>query len=323
VTVARPALIAVFLPLLAVLAGTAAWPTQPAPLQLEPISTKGLAHCERSGLLRPVCPELIPKVPGYHASLYVEPHLDVFNLEHGAEYPRYPERNRPPRMLHVVVVAGGVERLTSFRAPSATTGTAVRDGLMRRDRAKPLAFGRVRWGGRAGAFYLMPSWPRGGMLGNHLVFSWQEERRSYALSLHAWEPLTEGAQTLRALVESVPGVPEARRVIRLSPVRRIALPRGTATVRKRIEAPAGRYVIDVRSIARDGADLTISLEPADGDRRRVLESRSAACRTRRPYRLCHVGLPARDVRAGSWSIVVEKRSLAPASVRVDVMFRER
>jgi hypothetical protein len=311
-----------------VLASTFAFTTSAGPGRLSPppltqISARNLAHCERSALLRPVCPRLIPRVPGYHANLYVEPHLDVFNLEHGAEYPRHPELNRPPRMLHVVAVAGGVERLTSFRAPHGARGTLVRDGLMRRDRARPIAFGRVRWGGRAGAFYLMPSWPRGGMLGNHLVFSWQEERRSYALSLHAWEPLTESAQTLRALVESLAGVDEARRVIRLSPVRRIALPRGAATVRERIEAPLGRFGIDVHTIARDGADLRISFETADGDRLPVLESRSPACRIRRPYELCYVRLPARGIRARQWSVVVEKRSPAPANVRVDVMFHER
>lgn len=298
-------------------------PDQLSPPPLAPISARKLADCERSGLLGPVCPRLIPRVPGYSASLYVEPHLDVFNLERGAEYPRRPELNRPPRMLHVVAVAGGVERLTSLRAPSAARGTAVPDGLMRRARARPVGFGRVRWGGRAGAFYLMPSWPRGGMLGNHLVFSWQEERRSYALSLHAWEPLTESAQTLRALVESIPDVDEARRAIRLSPVRRIPLPRGQTMVRERTDAPRGRYGIDVHAIARDGVELRISFEAPGGTRRHVLASGGPACRIRRPYRLCFVRLPARAVQAGSWSILVEKRSLAPASVRVDVMFRPR
>ena len=302
---------------------TSVGPDRRPPLPLTPLAARELAHCERSGLLRPVCPRLIPRVPGYHASLYVEPHLDVFNLEHGAERPRFPELNRPPGMLHVVAVAGGVARLTSWRAPHGARGTPVRDGLMRKDRARPIAFGRVRWGGRAGPFYLMPSWPRGGMLGNHLVFSWQEEGRSYALSLHAWEPLTESAQTLRALVESVPGIEEARRAIRLSPVRRIALPQGAATVRERIEVPPGRYGIDVSAIARDGADLRISFETPYGNRLPVLESRSPACRIRRPYELCFARLPAREVRAGRWSILVEKRSPAPASVRVDVMFRGR
>jgi hypothetical protein len=42
------------------------------------------------------------------------------------------------------------------------------------------------------------------MLGNHLVFRWREGRREYVVSLHAWEPLTEAAATLKAIVASTP-----------------------------------------------------------------------------------------------------------------------
>jgi hypothetical protein len=112
-------------------------------------------------------------------------------------------------MAHVVAVAGNVERLAPLREPRDKTGTTVREGLVRRSRAAPLSFGRVRWGGRLGALYLMPSYPRGGMLGNHLVFSWRQDELPYVLSLHAWEPLTESVATLRTMVEGLP--PSARR----------------------------------------------------------------------------------------------------------------
>jgi hypothetical protein len=57
--------------------------------------------------------------------------------------------------------------------------------------------------GLSGDLILAPSYPRGGMLGNHLVFRWGSKRR-YVVSLHAWEPLLEAEATLRAIVASTP-----------------------------------------------------------------------------------------------------------------------
>ena len=76
----------------------------------------------------------------------------------------------------------------------------LRDGLMRRARSRTYALGPARWGGRAGRLYLAASYPRGGWLGNHLIFRWRTGRSDYVVSLHAWEPLTETAATLRAIV---------------------------------------------------------------------------------------------------------------------------
>ena len=75
---------------------------------------------------------------------------------------------------------------------------------MFRDRKRAIAFGTVRWGGRNGRLYLAPPYLYGGMMGNHLIFRWREGGRSYALGLHAWEPLREAAATLRAIVGSLP-----------------------------------------------------------------------------------------------------------------------
>ena len=284
------------------------------------------ATCERSALLRPACLRLVPRVGASGTTLYVEPHLDVFSLVRGADHPAHPELDRPPRMLHIVASTGDLDRLTSFRQIDGARGTALRNGLMHRDRSRPLLFGRVRWGPRSGAFYLMPSWPGGGMLGNHLVFEWREHERRYALSLHAWEPLTESAATLREMVASIPSLAEARRVARLSPVRRLALPRGETTARARIPAPPpSRHAYDVRVVAREGADLEIELRTPEGTRLHVLDTTHAPdCRVRMPYRICYLRFPRLDAeRGGTWTIVATKRSLPPTNVRVDVMFEKR
>jgi hypothetical protein len=104
-------------------------------------------------------------------------------------------------MAHLVVVGGRVERSAAgvFDNPRRV---ALRDGLMRWKRERSLAFGVVRWKGRLGQLLLAPSYPRGGLLGNHLLFRWRAGDRDYVLSLHAWEPLTEALVTLRAVVAS-------------------------------------------------------------------------------------------------------------------------
>lgn len=212
-------------------------------------------------------------------------------------------------MAHIVAVAGNIERLASFAEPRATTGVEVRDGLMRRSRAAPISFGRVRWAERLGQLYLMPAFPRGGMLGNHLVFSWREGERRHALSLHAWEPLTESVERLR----------------RLSPVRRLTMPRGRATVRATIAAPYPRkHAFDVFLVVpARAADIGLRIESSTGQQLRILDStRSRDCRTRPPLRLCLLRFPRLEaVRGGIWTVVATKRSLPPARVRVDVVFR--
>ena len=296
---------------------------------LVPLSAATREHCERSGLLRPVCPRLVPRVgSAYLSNLAVELTgpwvLDVFNLERGGEYPQDPERNRPPRMGHVVVVAGNVERLASFREPRDATGEPVRDGLMHRTRAEPVSFGRVRWAGRIGPLYLMPPFPHGGMLGNHLVLSWRQSGRRYALSLHAWEPLTESVATLRSMVEGLPPVSASQRLTRLSPVRRLRMPRGEVTLRARIPAPPSRkHAFDVFAVVPARSDIGIRIETSTGERIRVLEStRSRDCTARPPFRTCFLRFPTLGAaRSAVWTIVLTKRSVAPARVRVDVSFR--
>jgi hypothetical protein len=310
------------------LALTQAAPAATGPVRLVAISATKLDHCGRSGLLRAACPRVVPRVRApYLSNLSVEltgrSVLDVFNLERGGEYPRNPERNAPPRMAHVVAVAGNVERLASFREPRDESGNEVRDGLVRRSRSAPLSFGRVRWAGRVGALYLMPSYPHGGMLGNHLVFSWRQDEFPYALSLHAWEPLTESVAALRSMVEGLPDVAAAERLAELSPVRRLALPRGRATVRATVPAPhPPQHAFDVLVVAPERADVAVEIATPSGHRLRILESTRRECRARRPLRTCFLHFPRlKAVRGGRWTIVATKRSVAPARVRVDVSFR--
>jgi hypothetical protein len=176
-------------------------------VELVALAPKKLAHCRKSELLRPACPRLVPRVrAAYLNHLAVEGRgtrfsLATFNLERGARDPDVPERNAPPRMAHLIVVGGHVER-SAAGVFDDLRSARLSNGLLRRTRNRSLGFGTLRWVGRTGALFLAPSYPRGGMHGDHLIFRWHEGRRDYALSLHAWEPLTEAAATLRAVVAS-------------------------------------------------------------------------------------------------------------------------
>jgi hypothetical protein len=176
-------------------------------VELVPLAPKKLAHCRKAALLRAACPRLVPRVrAAYLNHLAVEGEgtrfsLATFNLERGGEYPDAPEGNAPPRMAHLIVVGGHVERAAAGVFDDLRPA-ALRDGVMRRKRDRSLGFGTVEWAGRRGELFLAPSYPRGGMLGNHLVFRWRDWRREYVLSLHAWEPLTGAAATLKAIVAS-------------------------------------------------------------------------------------------------------------------------
>jgi hypothetical protein len=101
--------------------------------------------------------------------------------------------------LFIYLGAGAVPFPDPLRGPARP-----RNGLVRLGRVDPVFLGRVRWGGRPGVLILAPPYLYGGQAGNHLIFRWREGRRTYHLSLHAWEPFLETVATLRAIVASLP-----------------------------------------------------------------------------------------------------------------------
>jgi hypothetical protein len=161
-------------------------------VELVPMPRDARRTCRSSARVRPVCPRLVPEAPYEEfPEVYVAELLraardfpEAFNLSWGAENPARPERNRPPRLSHVVVVAGSPGR----------TLQGVDARVLR----------RVTWDGRRGTLLLAASFPRGGLHGDHLVFRWRQGEREYAASLHAWKPRAESVETLEAIVASIP-----------------------------------------------------------------------------------------------------------------------
>ncbi|MGH3034574.1 MAG: hypothetical protein ACRDON_08460 [Gaiellaceae bacterium] len=190
---------------------TTSGPEEPAAVELVPTPPDALRACRRSPLLRRACPQQVPEAPFDPDSEIYQAHVfpsgpggtRTFNLSWGGEYPR-PERNRPPALVHIVLVGGRpLGPLEGIDIPQPRRAE-LRDGLLHRSRGRALSFGTALWHGLRGRLLLAPPYPRGGIMGNHLVFRWRDGKREYALSLHAWEPLTETAETLRRVVASAP-----------------------------------------------------------------------------------------------------------------------
>jgi hypothetical protein len=58
---------------------------------------------------------------------------------------------------------------------------------------------------RDSTLVLAPSFPVGGVDGDHLILRWQNDDTEYAVSLQAWKPVVEASATLRSVVESIRG----------------------------------------------------------------------------------------------------------------------
>jgi hypothetical protein len=112
--------------------------------------------------------------------------------------------SHPPVWAHLSVAAGHIvgARSLLFRWPKAREPTPLRNGLFARDRRSALFLGHVRFGRRSGTLVLAPSYPLGGMVGDHLIFYWRTNGIDHMLTLHSWEPFLQVVATLRALVAS-------------------------------------------------------------------------------------------------------------------------
>jgi len=181
-------------------------------LAFMPTPAAALRTCRSDATLAPACPTRIPRVflspsiPGWRTYPGApRPVSGIFGMERGGEIPGKPELMRPPRILHVEVEAAVGEKPLGTRFVWPTGGvTRPRDGLVHEDRQRPVYFGRVVWGGRAGTVALAPPYPTGGSQGNHVVFRWRTGRTTYLVGMHAWEPFAEAYATLRRVVSSLP-----------------------------------------------------------------------------------------------------------------------
>jgi hypothetical protein len=196
----------------------------PVAVALAPTPVRALRACRRLPIVRRQCPRRLPQAgrgTGLGIQLWVCrrgdrdcPTWDAFNFQWGAESPRRPERNRPggnSGVVHLVIYGGDLGGPRGFQTKHADSAfpfdwpsqiRSLRDRLMNEQRPKALLLLRTIWGGRDGELVLAPRYELGGLMGDHLIFRWRAGQEEYAVGLHAWEPLTEAAASLRSVLLS-------------------------------------------------------------------------------------------------------------------------
>jgi hypothetical protein len=124
----------------------------------------------------------------------------VFFTEWSGPYPGVTEKNAPPRFTHIVVHASDLEGSLPFEWPKE-----VRDvpNPIPKKRHAAILSDETTWFGRTGQLVLAPSFPTGGIDGDHIIFRWQEGELAYAISIHGWAPLGESIKTLKEIVGSI------------------------------------------------------------------------------------------------------------------------
>ena len=164
-------------------------PEQPPRAEAVPLvdtPSKVFIECSSHPELKPACPRQVPEVEdvGFQrATASREGNTWVFFAEWNAPRPGIDKRNAPPAFAHVNVLAGALEQRHGFESED---------------------LGERKWGGRSGRLMLAPSYPQGGLEGDHLIFVWSHDDMQYSVSLHAWEPVEETEATLEAMVGSLP-----------------------------------------------------------------------------------------------------------------------
>lgn len=163
------------------------------------------------------CPSLLPFASGMITALPI-PSADpvkTLSIEDGLFESR--TAYRPPEFLHAVLEEGKFNGTAETYTYSTTHPVHNRNGLLgsklRRRlaaRAKAIYLGIRKWGGRRGRLILVPPFENVDSIhGGHLLFSQRRGRKTFLISLHAWEPLLQATATLRCIVESMGGAAQS------------------------------------------------------------------------------------------------------------------
>ena len=158
--------------------------------------------CRTQPMLRSACPRRVPAVGPQGAYVEVVPTpsnrprpASLFvSVSWGGEYPE-PRLNRPPRFVHLELTAGHVVSSRRFGSPVPLGRLKVPGGYTV---TRPISLGQRDWTANPGRLVF------GDCFGNHLCYRWQQNGRDYQIDLHAWDPVTEAAHVLRAIVRSTP-----------------------------------------------------------------------------------------------------------------------
>ena len=95
----------------------------------------------------------------------------------------------PPYFVHVLVYAAAKRSDLPFALPHGPPAR-LSDALLRSSHpGDAISLGDVRWAGHNGQLILAPSYPGGGEVGSHLVFTYRRGGTYLGISLHPWPSL--------------------------------------------------------------------------------------------------------------------------------------
>jgi hypothetical protein len=160
--------------------------------------------------MRRFCPSVIPAGGNGRLTMSIvlasrlDP-INILDLEAGSESVGDQRRNRPPRLVGVLLASGKLRQALPGLLPrrGAVPGR-IHDGLANAARRKPLSLGRRTWAGRVGELGLAPSRGRYPLAYfRYLFFQWHDSNGAHALGLRVWEPFTESVRTLHRLADGL------------------------------------------------------------------------------------------------------------------------
>jgi hypothetical protein len=171
--------------------------------------------CLRSDLLARACPRRIPGdaddpvratlEPGARAGeawAVLDVHRGVLMDDEG--------QNGPPRFVHLRLAAGTLryKKPTEtnwygpfpFRLPVQTPAVQLDDSLLSGRHPVVSALGEHVWAGHRGRLLFVSA--AGGPWAHHLMFIWRDGSHDFAVSLHAWKPISQARDALQDVVSS-------------------------------------------------------------------------------------------------------------------------
>jgi hypothetical protein len=92
----------------------------------------------------------------------------------------------PPYFVHVLVYGTTDVSALGFALPRGRPRPLTDALLQRTNRRRAVLISRVQWAGHPGELILAPSFPGGGEMGSHLIFSYRTGRIYRGISLHPW-----------------------------------------------------------------------------------------------------------------------------------------
>ena len=152
--------------------------------------------CRTRAILRVACPSRVPATGVHSAYITVVPmpwdgRTKRPSLLVSADW----LGRRPPPFVHLELATGRFPVASRYAPRAPISRLKVPEDY---NVTQPIPLGERAWTANPGRLVF------GDCFGNHLCYRWRQDGRRYQIDLHAWGPVTQTVQVLRAIVRSTP-----------------------------------------------------------------------------------------------------------------------